>query len=357
MYWKLFNTHPLILTTLKNRIIGLLMLAYTLVCAARLDAAIVYTSNVTSGNWSGTSTWTQTGSSGYVIYVIQTGHTITLDVNVSGIDQLWIYGTLRFGNSKTLNMTQAGFINISATGSFSGGNANSGIWYGSYSGVWIRGPFNGKDLINNGPRYGDYSTMIAANGDPQPSFPIGLPVDISSMTVEQSGSEFSLKWTALDESNQNSFEVEVSEDAVNFTSAGIVEGNKELSEGNYELNLGTHKNSFFVRLTEISQTESKSIATQYVHSGIRDFENFLIFPTILNPAENNLNMVLPAVGEHRFCLFNTSMQSMAEVELTTETENELRTISMKNIRLTPGVYFTEVISPDGTVFKNKLIVQ
>ncbi|MBS3913852.1 MAG: T9SS type A sorting domain-containing protein [Bacteroidetes bacterium] len=346
---------------MKNQLHNLVCLA---VCAASIlftntaKAVTVYTSRVPSGNWNSASSWTQTGSGSDVKYVIQSGHSITLNTNASGIDSVTVSGTLSFGSGNTLTIDSFGKIIVLSGGTISGGNGSSKIIFAMATSQ-ITGPFNGGNTINNGPRFADYLTTTAASGNPSGSFiSFILPVELSSIEVVKNGADFQLQWTALGESNKSDFQVEISTNGIDYFNAGTVSGNEEVNASDYSFNIIGVKGNFYVRLSETDQNgNSKALATKYVKNNTTQVDAFQIYPTLLAPAGENINMVLPNHGEYKVAVYNMNMQVAAESTASTYSKNEVVAINSNNWNLKTGQYIVVVAGNNGDMFKTRIIVR
>lgn len=335
------------------------MTALTLLSGFRLNlnAATLY-SSTGSGDWSNPASWTISGTGGLPLdYIINTGHTITMDMDVWDVENLTINGTMKVGINKSLYMNKTGSILVNATGSIKSGTAKSGIWFDTACTIYIKGAFMGKDLIDGGPRMANYWTMIWAGGDPQGSFPVILPVDLKTMEVALFGTDYYLSFVALGESNQNDFRVELSTNGTDFTDAGVIEGNRELSEGAYEFNLGIQEQSFYVRLSEITNSGTDILAVKHVRIAASSDGDFKMFPTLIEPSIESLNLVLPAAGSYKVQFFNTAMQEISAQSLTTATDDELQSLNLNRLLFRPGTYFTIVTGDNGQIYKSKILVQ
>lgn len=346
------------INTIKN-CIGLAAIAITAFSSATTKAATVYTSNVASGNWSTAGNWTRTGSGTPVKYKVAAGHAITLDVNVSNVDTVWVSGTLNMGNNRTLTVNANGTVILDWGATIQGGSNNTSfIMIGSS--YMVTGPFTSNNIITSGPRWLTASSATAALGAPQASFTsllTLLPVSLSSIAVEKTGADFQLSWTALGQSNQNTFTIEVSEDGKNFNTIGQVAGNSELAQADYSFNLGNKKGSFYVRLSETDINGIKSaLAVKYVKNNNITGNGFEMFPTLLNSADMNVNMVIPTAGNYQVVVYSMDMKTISSNSATTNSDNEVISLNGNNMNLNSGNYMV-VVSGNNEVFKSRILVK
>jgi hypothetical protein len=328
------------------------------------NAAIVYSSNVNPrGNWNVGANWSNNGGSGTNKYVVQAGDTIDLTANVTNVDTLWIRGVLYMGNNRTITINSGGTVILDWGGVIMGGSNNSRFIF-TGSSYQISGPFTtaSGNLITNGPRWATATSTTAALGNPQGSFiglPTLLPVDLASINVEKDGNNFNLTWTALAESNQNLFTVEVSDNGKDFSIAGYVAGNKELHEGDYLFTISGKRNSFYIRLSETNNTTgNKSIlAVKYVNHNTINVDAFQFYPNLISSAGQSVNMVLPTSGKHSIMVYSMDMKVAAESTATTYSSNESITFNSAMWNLKTGYYVVVVTDDNGQVHRTKISVQ
>lgn len=342
----------------KQRLLSkVLILFFAIMWIGRSKAITIKTSNVTTGNWSTASSWTTSGSGSPVVHVIQSGHAITLNTGISGIDTIKIDGTLNMGNNQVLTMNLSGAILIGSAGTLQGGSNNTEIRFGAGTSTFISGPFTSTNIITNGPRYGNYSTMVAAGGNPQGSFPVLLPVDLKSIGVEKRNKEFILVWTALGKANQNSFDIEISTNGSTFSLLGTIKGNGELSEGNYKFLLGSIKSSFYVRLSEIKGQLKKKLATKFVKNQVETAQAYRLFPTVINGNTGEINVVIPEAGEYLFIVYSLSMEVVANTKISTSSEFETTILSTADLNIPKGTFIVIVADNTGKHYSTKIVVQ
>lgn len=96
-----------------------------------------------------------------------------------------------------------------------------------------------------------YARTITLNGNGSTGT-TSLPVELISFTAESNKTENVLNWTTASEVNNSHFEIQKSDDGVNFQSIGIVQGNGNSSEVNHYsfIDLNNSNNSYY-RLKQI----------------------------------------------------------------------------------------------------------
>ncbi len=158
------------------------------------NAATVYTSTG-SGNWS--SNFSSSGSGSPVTYIIQSAHTITVNVNgTSAIDTIKIFGTLNFDNGRKLDLTSNGIVLLETGGSIGAGNGGSKFRFPN--GTDISGPFNLSGPLEGAGTFG---------GSFLPPF---LPVEWLGFDITENASQVEVKWETASELNNNYFVVQYS---------------------------------------------------------------------------------------------------------------------------------------------------
>jgi methionine-rich copper-binding protein CopC len=321
------------------------------------QAATVYTSKVTTGNWSASSSWNRTGTGSPVTYRVAAGHAITLDVNVSSVDTVWVAGTLNMANNRTLTVNSNGTVILDWGATIQGGSNNTSfIMIGSSYAV--TGPFTSTNIITSGPRWLTASSATNALGAPQASFiPLHtlLPVVLGSIEVTQVENNFELSWTALGESNQSTFTIEVSKDGRNFQTIATVYGNGEMNEGNYTYTISNQSGAFYIRLSETNNSgTTTALAVKYVKNSNVTTSSFQLFPNLIS-ANDQVNMVLPTAGSYSIAVYNMNMQQVATSTATAATDNEVVSVSSSQWNLQNGNYVVVVTGENGQVNKTRIV--
>ncbi|MBT8326165.1 MAG: hypothetical protein KJP21_00495 [Bacteroidia bacterium] len=185
--------------------LGFLLVLFLLVPGVS-NAATVFTSTGT-GNWS--TSFSSSGSGSPLIYIIQSGDTITVDVNgTSGIDTIRIFGTLNFNNGKKLDLTASGVVELENGGSIGAGNGGSKFRFPG--GTSISGPFS-----LSGPLEGTGTT----GGAFVPPF---LPVDWLGVQASIGSDQIEVVWQTGSELNNNYFVIQYSETGSEWSDCGTV---------------------------------------------------------------------------------------------------------------------------------------
>lgn len=348
---------------MKNTIINKTTIALLAACAVIAPKAMsitIYTSAKT-GNWNGTGVWTsvQTGSANPKLYIIQAAHTVTVSEDAEHIDSIFVFGTLQMGNNRELEIRTGGKIILeNSTSMLKGGSANSRISFAG-AGYQISGPFTSGNIITNGPRYATAVTTNDASGDPQGSFvtlSVPLPVELSSYDIEIDNANHIAQWTALGESNRNDFILEISQNGRDYSLLTAIHGAGETVAHDYSFSFPAKRNSYYLRLSEKSQDGIISqLAVKYVKVASVETEDIHVFPTLIDKnSTNNINIVLPEVGNYTSTVYNSNMQMVHKTNISAETNSEVKTISVEN--LSTGIYFITIQAENGSTLSKKILI-
>lgn len=345
-----------ITTAIKHLNFKHLAAALPFFLSLQLFAATTYTSAVSTGNWSNPSSWTVSGTGTPIIYRIQTGHTITLDSNAINIDTLYINGTLSMGSNVLLRMTASGAIFFNSTGEMNSGSNNSEIHYGTSSSVKIIGPFTAARTIDNGPRYGNINTMIAANGDPQGSFPIPLPLPVKDVQVSNTGEVYSISWTAMGDENKKDFLITSSTNGITFNHVAILPGKTTAGEAYYSYELGRISNSSYIRVSSFTHEDTNELVMKFIEIGNSSNPSFSFNPTVMNSTAASVQLSLPSSGTYSFVVYDYNMKQVAETSFSTQTDNEEVSIRPFVIPVRSGVYIAMISHNSGHTYQQKFVV-
>ncbi len=321
------------------------------------NARTVFTSKVTTGNWSSSSSWVKTGTGSPIVYIIKAGNTITLNENASGkLDSVIINGQLIFGLGKKIEMKENGAVVVEFGGQISGGNANSKFdWEDSNTD--IGGPFNGTNLID-GPQYATLATTVLGGGVPQPSFVsflTALPVSLKSIEVDEVNSEYILSWISVDEAANTTFNVEVSTNGTDYNLAGSREISEETSTAAFSVNMGKQTKSFYTRLVHVDANGTRTILSVVFTKVAAANEMVRVFPQVLQSGAA-LNVVLTEAGDYKMEIFNTNGVQVKSSQLNTQTNNEVTAINSNDLGLANGWYVVVITGTNGVAAKTKIVV-
>lgn len=341
-------------TATKHLNLKHLAAALPFLTALKSFAATTYMSAVSAGNWSSSSSWTVTGTGSPVYYQIQTGHNITLDANVTGIDTLYIHGTLTVNSNVYLRMNATGAIFFNSTGILYGGSNNTEIQYGTSTSVKIIGPFTSARQIDNGPRYGDINTMIAANGDPQGSFPVPLPLPFKNAELSDNGNELSLSWVALGDENKKNFLVALSQDGIRYEPYATLTGTANPGESRYIQNIPRNTPAAYVRVSAYSGADTSELFVKPVPSKSIRQSGFTFRPSEAG-LNDEIEMSFPEAGVYTLTVYDLAMKEISSSGFTTDQNDQKHHILAAQLAPIPGVYIA-VISGVTSNYRQKFMI-
>ena len=251
-----------------------------------------------SGNWTVAANWScgvVPGCGDSIVIPAGRSVSITTQQDYSGCGtamKLTIYGNLIFQNGNKLKLPCGSKIYLMAGGSIQagggGGNANNIEICGAV--VWNAGA---------GPIMGP-CTIPPGGCEP-------LPIELSSFTATVNGSEVDLLWTTLSEKNNLKFDIQRSDDAINF---GIIGSeNTKAKAGNSQIQLNyvysdkdPLANTNYYRLKQIDIDKSFNYSRIISVSRIKETNiKFIIYP---NPNHGEFTADISGVeNNHNVSLF------------------------------------------------------
>lgn len=314
-----------------------------------------------SGNYSSGTTWVGGAPAAPVTngvcnckIVIQAGHTLTLDVNVSLTNANFVLdganSMLTFANNIDLTLTGTNSsIDIqSSQASITRGNANNQIFLG---GVEI---YNGNfefQSTENGTVQGPASAS-AARANPQ--FQSGiLPVTLSEFKIVSKAAGVLLSWTTATEINSSHFEIERSSDGRIWNTKGSVNASGNVSvDRSYSFTDADPENGTnYYRLKIVDTDNSFEYSPVKSVSFSASVLNVFAGP---NPAYSflNVNVDTPGNDPYRVRLINRSGQVVLDQKF--EASNNRLQLSVSNY--SDGTYFLEVTNSSGSRLINKIMI-
>lgn len=321
-------------------------------------AQIVNTSTG-NGNWNTPATWSTTGSSGTVTYIIEAGDTVSLTNDLSGIDTIKIYGRLSISTGAfadiDITLTNTGLLYIGPSGSMVGGYR--AIFFGSLTTVitfngsgGIQAPSGGWNL--SGEQYATSSTSGFTTGDP-------LPVEwLQTGVVEKDGAAF-IFWSTATEYNNSHFEIEKANQENVFEKIGTVQGagySHEINEYNFtDHTYGNHDVYYRIKQVDFDgkYTYSNVISLSGKQNVSGNTPKILLYPNYFSNADLKKEVVIEGLpqGNHEFVLINSKGQVLKQKSFYSE-NNERNKIEVDKAHL-PGNYFLilQAESKNTTTFK------
>ena len=314
-----------------------------------------------SGNYSSGTTWqggaaaapTTNGVCNCKI-VIEAGHSLTIDVNVSLTNANFILdganSNLTFGNNRVLTLlgTNSSIDIQSSLASITRNNANNQIFLG---GVEIyNGNFEFQSVVNGtvqGP-----ASASAARANPQ--FQSGiLPVTLSEFKIVSKTDGVTLSWKTATEINSSHFEIERSTDNKQWSVIGTVQASGNISvEQNYSFTdpaPADGTNYYRLRIVDIDnafkysliKTASFKATTLTVVSGPNPATSFL-----------NINVSTPGNEPYRLRLVNRTGQVVYDQKQAASTTRLQLNVS----NYADGTYFVEVSNSSGLRKINQVMI-
>ena len=303
--------------------------------------------STTSGNW--TSSFSCSGSGPFTTYSINSGDTIYVTSNITGIDTLSVEGVLTFNSGKKLTLDSSGFIVVYPGGEINGGNTGTKFIF-SGTGNTISGPFS-----ISGPAHADDSSGT--------SFEMGtLPVTWSGFWLHITSDEtLEYAWSTACELNNMGFDVLFKKFNGTWETIGMVEtsnpGGNALMTTHYRFEIPiSHvpedlQSAYCLRLLqrdfsgETSLSPIQCVTTEVKSFGIR------VFPS---PCDDNFTITWPTTYDDLHPKVKVSDLAGRSVDF------EMETFSLYGYRINtnhwaPGAYLVSLYSAESGLFSSRLI--
>lgn len=167
-----------------------------------------------------------------------------------------------------------------------------------------------------------------------------------------------VSWEASDEDNLDKYEVERSEDGVNFFVVGTVAGRNHGSSSTYKFTDGyTNAGIFHYRIKAVSKQDVTNYSSTARVAVVKARSGLYVFP---NPVEGNTVAVqvssqLPA-GEYRMTLLSADGKIISAKKVIHPGGSGTFTITPA-VNLTSGMYQLDVLLPDNTKQQVKVMVK
>jgi Secretion system C-terminal sorting domain len=300
---------------------------FMILMAATSLAATTYTSNVSTGSFNSASSWTLTGSSTPHYYIIQSGHTITIDANqndpnIEGIDVL---GVLEC--AANMDISNTGYVAVWSTGKF--------IFISGQ--IKIKGP-GAKEIKSS---WDGISDGGADWEDPDKSWQqnAALPITLTSFNAIKVGSAVLLIWETASEQENDFFTVERSFDGIQFLPIAYVQGaGNSTTVTNYSFQDDAPASG--INFYRLKQTDFDK-ETSYSQIEVVDFKlsNSVEIKVYPNPTSDNLHVtgVETRRGAFAIQIINSTGSLIKAVNSADNSDN--LDISIDVSGLAPGVYF------------------
>jgi G8 domain len=195
---------------------NLYLITFSLLLATISIAAPTITAVSSNGNWINNSTWdlNRVPANGDTV-IIPTGKTVVVNTNENpGTLFIKVYGTLRlFGDGGILTVDNGGTIKV-----FTGGNITSSGSPSAQVRIGNQKKYQGNEPDVNGPMIADKTTGPGF----VPFIEFTLPVRFISFNVARQNNNILVEWATAEESNSSYYEIERSENGINWTGIGII---------------------------------------------------------------------------------------------------------------------------------------
>jgi hypothetical protein len=343
----------------KNNMAKIALLFILLVVSSANSFATTYRTSTGSGSWTTSGMFSSSGSGSPTVFVIQSGHTVTVNTAVSGIDTLIINGTLDMSNSMiTMNANGKIWLGLTATGTIQNGTANSGFAWVNGS-TTVKGPFNGSNLVTGTYRYATASTATAASGDPNTSFvSFTLAVDVATFTVTSNGTHHVASWTAEGTPAGDKFQISISTDGNNFTPYAQYDAIGDGGLQNYSCNIPKTGKTMYIKLSIIESTHTQEFKTLLANDKPQNVEAVKVFPTLIGSDNNNITVVLPNTGSYALNIYDASMRVIGTANYSTTQPNEIKLLDVNASGLTnSGTYYILISSAEGIISRIPVVVR
>ncbi len=207
---------------------------------------------------------------------------------------------------------------------------------------------NGKKLLRVGT-FGRsaYETDLAM---------VVLPVELTSFEASVSGHDIVLNWKTASETNNYGFEVQKSNDGVNFLTLGFVKGSGNSSSGSaYSYTDRQMNGKSYYRLKQIdfdgTFAYSKVIETEnYSVTGYQLYQNY---PNPFNPV-TTISFNMAAAGEAEVSVYSSLGEKVGTLLKGTISAGK-HSVEFSSVGLSSGVYIYEMKAA-GYTLRNKMII-
>ena len=239
-----------------------LLVAFILIFYSSFAGSIQAIQN--NGDWTNNSSWdlNRNPTNGDTI-IIPSGITLNINSNLNlsaNTMRILVYGTLKFnGGGAKLTMSSLSSVVVEPGGILTNtANPSQALVIGTQT------VFTGSDLPIVGPEYANNTT-----GSGFVPFIVVLPVKFLSFTLSNTSSIILIQWSTAEEVNALKYEVERSEDGINWTKVGSVSatGNSTSTHNYTYSDHYTISNKVYYRVKEIDFTG------QYNYTAIKELKN------------------------------------------------------------------------------------
>lgn len=318
------------LSQMKKLFLQLYLLTFML---SPLTAQTTYTSTG-NGNWDTSGIWNSNGTGNPIKYIIQSSHSINANVNVTGMDEIEVNGSLTFNTvNRRLTLNSGGIVKINTGGQITGGNGSNRIIIGNNT---MQGNFN-----QSGPAYADSSTT---------GFTVGmLPVELSKLKVlkDLNSKTVTIQWETVSEENNSHFEVQRSINLKDWVIVAVAEGNgnSQLLNKYEAMDINPEKQNYY-RLKQVDFDGNFSLSDVVeAHFEALKPLHIAFYP---NPAEQILSIQVPNQDEVTVDIMTIEGKLINNMQYSMKDNYQ---IDLDISNLVSGLYILKISTADKMVCK------
>jgi hypothetical protein len=181
-----------------------------------------------------------------------------------------------------------------------------------------------------------------------------VPVELTSFTYDVSGGNVVLNWSTATETNNSHFNIERSDDNVNFTTIGSIEGKGTTSETSTYSYVDNTVNAgvYYYRLKQVDFDGTFEFSSSIeVDLGVpSEYSIEQNYPNPFNPA-TTIKFAIPVDAKVSITLYNSIGQQVAQV-VNQDFSVGIHEVNFTATNLSSGVYFYSVkaVGVDGSDF-------
>lgn len=288
----------------------------------------------------------------------------SIDPTTNTTSNVTLYFTAaEFNNLKTAcNATQYAFTNVNQliVSKFPNGGNNSYTLPNTNGATYIIPTASGLDA--NGYYYvtipvSTFSTFYihSTNG-----LPAVLPIELAYFTGVCEDDKIRLEWETVSENNNHHFEVERSEDAINFETIKMVNtknGNSNLTQNYLVYDNEPKSNIQYYRLKQVDRDDRHTYSKISSIKCLDILETKKVFSIYPNPTIDEFTIAASNVGIGNGYVkiydFRGNLVLYNEIQFTNQTE----LFSIEISSLSSGMYVVELIDNDNKILRYKIVKQ
>lgn len=178
-----------------------------------------------------------------------------------------------------------------------------------------------------------------------------VPVELTSFSANFQKGKVLLNWSTATETNNYGFEIERSQDNVNFLKIGFIQGNgTSTQKNNYSFSDKVNSSKYFYRLKQIDLdgTFTYSNIVEVNTQLPEKFELLQNYPNPFNP-QTNITFTLPEDAKVMLSVYNV-LGELVETLINKELGAGLHTVVFDATKYVSGVFFYKLnsVQTDGS---------